>query len=211
MERIMRIVILTAMGLTAACGRGGAASDSTVVKDTITVAGPPAVPTVQAPPPPEQKASNPPAAQPTSAAASKTAAAAPASDSIRGTVSVTGTSFEKHVMVAEPGTHRRLEIIGPLATTIGRVAGTEVTVSGSLSGAQLEAKQFVVRVADGKPAIDGMLKTEGGSLFIVAADGMRTRIVAPPPPLVGKDGARVWITGDPAKGIASFGIIDPAR
>lgn len=206
----MRIVILAA-ALTTACGRGGAASDSTVVKDTITVAGPPAVPTTQASPPPQQTTADSRGAQPTPPTANKTSPAAAVTDSIRGVVSVTGTSFEKHVMIAERGTQRRVEVTGPLATTLGRVAGTEVSATGTFAGTQLEAKQFVVRAADGQPAIDGTLKTEGGSLFIVTADGTRTRIAAPPPPLVGKDGARVWITGDPAKSVASFGFIDPAR
>jgi hypothetical protein len=94
---------------------------------------------------------------------------------------------------------------------IGRTAGADVAVIGTLSGTSLEATSFVVRTVDGQPAIDGTLRTEGSTLYIVTADGTRTRIASPPPPLVGHDGARVWITGDPTKGVASFGFIDPAR
>jgi hypothetical protein len=114
-------------------------------------------------------------------------------------------------MIAERGTQRRLEIVGTQASLVGHVAGAEVSAAGTLSGTQLNAGRFLVRSVDGQPAIDGTLKTEGGSLFIVTADGARTRISAPPPPLVGHDGARVWITGDPTKAVSSFGFIDPPR
>jgi hypothetical protein len=201
----MRIVILAAAGV-AACGGAGSGADTAAARpDSTVVAGPPAVPATDAPAIPAQAPGNPRPA--TSAPAGSTAVA----DSVRGTVSVVGTSFEKHVMIAERGTQRRIEVTGALASMIGRVAGTEIAATGALSGTQLEAKQFVVRVADGQPAIDGTLRSEAGALFIVTADGTRTRITSPPPPLLGRDGARVWITGDPAKSVASFGFIDPAR
>jgi hypothetical protein len=131
-------------------------------------------------------------------------------DSVRGTVAVVGTSFEKHVTVAVPG-GRRVTITGSLAPMIGRTAGADVSVVGQSAGTSLEATRFVVRTVDGQPAIDGTLKTEGTTLYILTATGTRTRIVSPPPPLVGHDGARVWITGDPSRGVSSFGFIDPAR
>jgi hypothetical protein len=130
---------------------------------------------------------------------------------VRGKVSVVGTSFDKRVMIAEGGGQRRIEVTGPLASLVGHVAGTEVMAWGTLSGTQLDAGRFEVRSVDGEPAIDGKLETEGGTVYIVPASGPRTRIAAPPPPLTGRDGARVWITGDPAKGVSSFGFIDPPR
>jgi hypothetical protein len=114
-------------------------------------------------------------------------------------------------MIAERGTQRRVEVTGPLATMIGRVAGTEIMALGQRSGTRLEASGFAVRVVDGQPAIAGTLQSENGNLFIVTADGARAKIVAPPPPFAGREGARVWITGDPARSIASFGFIDPPR
>jgi hypothetical protein len=113
-------------------------------------------------------------------------------------------------MVAEQGSQRRVEIVGPVASLVGRVAGAVVTVLGSRSGTQLDASTFVVRSVDGQSAIDGTLKTEGGMLYIISS-GSRTRIAAPPPAFVGRDGARVWITGDPAVGVNSYGFIDPDR
>jgi hypothetical protein len=124
---------------------------------------------------------------------------------------VVGTSFEKRVMIAEQGTQRRVEVGGAISSLIGHVAGAEVVVFGMLLGPRIEAARFLVRSVDGQPAMDGSLKTENGVLYIVTAGGTRTRIVSPPPPLVGQDGARVWITGDPARGVSSFGFIDPPR
>ena len=133
------------------------------------------------------------------------------SDTVRGIISVTGTDRDHHVMIAPAGGGRRIEITGPTAPLIGHTSGADVWVSGLRAGTSLQAERFVVRTVDGSPALDGTLKTEGSTLYIVTDNGARTRIVSPPPPLIGHDGARVWITGDPAKGVASFGFIDPPR
>ena len=196
----MRVFIIGVLGV-AACGPGaGGGADTATRRETTIVAGPAAVPTTLTP------------AETAKSIAPADATTPPAkTDSVRGTVSVTGTSFEKHVMIAERGTQRRVEITGRLASMIGHVAGTDIVASGRMSGTRLEATRFVVRTVDGQPAIDGTLRTENGALMIVTADGSRTKIAAPPPPLVGREGARVWITGDPARSVASFGFIDPPR
>lgn len=113
-------------------------------------------------------------------------------------------------MIADRGTSKRVEVVGSLSALVGHVAGTEVVAVGSIAGTQINASRFVVRSVEGQPAIDGTLRTEGGILFIVTVEGKRTHIVAPPPALLGHDGARVWIAGDPARSI-TFGFIDPPR
>ena len=132
-------------------------------------------------------------------------------DSIRGTVSIVGTDRDRHVMVAPVAGGRRVEITGPMAPLIGHAAGADVSVTGKRAGTLLEAARFVVKTVDCAAALDGTLRTEGSTLYIITADGTRTRIVMPPPPLLGHDGARVWITGDPSRGVASYGFIDPPR
>ena len=196
-----------------ACASEGAKVESGG-RDSTIIAGAPAVPVSQ--PPAETGAA--PVTKTTTPVTNVPATKGPSStvtpsrpDSIRGIVSVVGTSFDKRVMIAERGTQRRVEVVGTQASLIGHVAGAEVSASGPLSGTQLNASRFVVRSVDGQAAIDGTLRTEGGALFIVTAEGVRTRITAPPPPLVGHDGARVWITGDPTKAVSSFGFIDPPR
>lgn len=217
----MRKTLLAGCVMLGACGGSGASADSATAHDSAIVAGTPAVPTTTVPadstqtpavtgvskqtstaptPPARGAAKQPPPPPPVSAAST---------DSVRGIVSVTGTSFDKHVMVAGGG--GRTEIIGSLTSLIGHVAGTEVSVVGKAVGKQLEATSFVVRSVDGQPAIDGTLKTEAGVLFITPVGGSRIRIANPPPPLLGIDGARVYITGDPSKGVSTFGFIDPPR
>lgn len=190
----MRKSVMFGCLVASACSGGQPKVDSASASDSIIVSGPPAVPTTLVPTPPK---SPPPAA-------------ASSMDSVRGIVSVTGTSFDRHVMIAAGG-NRRVEITGSLVRLIGHVAGADVSASGKTDGRNFDASSFVVRSVDGQPAIDGTLKTEGGALYIVTANGTRTRITAPPPPLQGQDGARVWITGDPSKGVSAFGFIDPPR
>ena len=210
----MRNLIIAAIGFgSAACSGAAAKVDTTASRDSNVVAGPPATTTS----PPAESAAGPlnkPLPPSTSRPNPVTSGppAIPAKlDSVRGIVSVVGTSFDKHVMIADHGVQRRVEVVGSLASLIGHVSGAEISAAGSMSGTQLNASRFLVRSVDGQPAIDGTLKTESGTLFIVTAEGTRTRIAAPPPPLVGHDGARVWITGDPAKSVSSFGFIDPPR
>jgi hypothetical protein len=209
----MRKVLIIACLASAGCARGGASADSTAAatpdsappRDSTIVAGPPAAPVTKASSTPTSSTPRPTSQTPVSPSGSTRL------DSVRGIVSVVGTSFEKRVMVAEQGTQRRIEVVGPQASVIGHVAGAELSVAGLVTGTRIDATRFVVRSVDGQPAIDGTLRTEGGILYIVSHAGTRTRIVTPPPPLVGRDGARVWITGDPAKGVSSFGFIDPPR
>src|SRR4051812_1146217 len=136
---------------------------------------------------------------------------APAGDTVRGIVSVVGTSRDQHGMIAPAGGGRRVELTGRSAALIGHPAGAAVMVAGPRSGTSIEPPRFIVRTVDGAPAIDGTLNREGSALFIVTSDGTRTRTAVPPPALDGHEGARVWITGDPSKAVSSFGFIDPPR
>jgi hypothetical protein len=212
----MRTSAIAAIGFGClACGTGTPRADTVAARDSSVVAGPPAAPSTPPSTPPSTQAVDagrvPGPAKTSSRSDSRSNASEARVDSVRGVVSVVGTSFDKRVMIAERGTSRRLEVVGPLATVIGHIAGVELTATGSLSGSRLDVARFLVRSVDGQPAIDGKLVTENGSLYIVTDSGARTRIATPPPPLVGHDGARVWITGDPARGVSSFGFIDPPR
>jgi hypothetical protein len=203
-----------------ACGGG---KGDAVTRDTVTIAGPPAVSIASSTPAktgataprtsPSKGSKKTPGGPVSGTNATGTTSVPPAplaaADSVRGIVSVVGTDRDRRVMIARPGSGRRVAITGPLAPLIGHVAGADVAVVGALSGSSLEATRFLVKTVDGAPALDGTLKAEGSALYIVTADGTRTRIVAPPPPLLGHDGARVWITGDPSRGVTSFGFIDP--
>ena len=217
-------VILACLISVAGCsGHRGPAQDSARA-DTSIVSGPPAVAPIP-PVPAVDSASRPQAApslsktsdarkspgvHPTAASlenrpkpstgALVTPGPTIATDTVRGIISVNGTDRDRHVMVAPLGGGRHVEVTGPVAPLVGHLAGADVWVAGTQSGTSLQAARFMVRTVDGMPALDGTLKTEGGALYIITDGGGRNRIVTPPPPLVGRDGARVWITGDPAKG-----------
>lgn len=212
--------ILGSVFIVMACRSSGDAKPDSIGRDSTTVAPPP---TVTVAPPTDSIASRPrttPADARKSPGGSKTTpttkpvfvppppAPAPVTASVRGIVSVVGTSRDKRVIVT-PAAGARMMVTGPLAPLIGHLAGADLWVEGASSGTSLDAARFLVKTVDGQPAIDGTLKTEGSAIYIVTTDGTRTRIVAPPPSFVGHDGARVWITGDPSRGVASFGSIDP--
>ncbi|HET9424117.1 MAG TPA: hypothetical protein VFO55_02000 [Gemmatimonadaceae bacterium] len=215
----MRKTITIGCAVLIGCTRPGASADSAAARDSGVAAGPAAAPTTLAPVGDSARPGAPAIAPPSAGAPAPSSGSPPASsasqsspaDSVRGIVSVVGTSFEKQVVVAARGSGQRVEITGRLASLVGHVAGADVSVVGRLTAGKLEATRFVVKSVDGQPAIDGTLRTEGSALYIVTAGGARTRIVAPPPPLLGQDGARVWITGDPSRGVSSFGFIDPPR
>jgi hypothetical protein len=189
-------VIACCVGL-AACGGANAKRDS-APRDTSAIPGPPAVGATQAP---ESMVSH---LRPAPAVGG-------GADTVRGIVSVVGTDRFHQVTVARPGGGKHIGVTGPLAALVGHVAGADVWVAGTMTGTAIEATRFIVRTVDGASAIDGTLKTEGAILYIITADGSRKRIVTPPPPLVGREGARVWITGDPARAVEAYGFIDPPR
>lgn len=217
----MREIKILGCLVVAACAGSRASVDSAAARDSLVVSGPPAAPSSVTPSSDSGRSASPSAPVRQNTAPAQTGGATPAkptppaaattTDSVRGIVSVVGTSFEKRVMIAVTGTGRRVEITGPLAGLVGHVAGADVSVAGKSDGARLEASGFTVKAVDGQPAIDGTLKTEGSTLYIVTAGGARTRIAVPPPPLQGRDGSRVWITGDPSRAVSSFGFIDPPR
>ena len=230
-----KFVFLVCMTSTVACAGSRDGRQDSLHRDSTPIPGPPAVPATPTAAP-ESIAARPraggesrtvrprmssgvakatsdlPKPEPaTSSGTASSSAPIMPGDTVRGIVSVVGTDRDRHVMVAPPGGVRRVEITGHLAAIIGHTAGADVWVTGPRTGTSLEAQRFVVRMVDGMPALDGTLKTEGAMLYIVTVNGGRTRIVAPPPPLLGRDGARVWITGDPSRAVSSFGFIDPPR
>jgi hypothetical protein len=222
----MRKIVFSGLACIGLACRGGSGSAAdTTGRDTAVVRPPvlstvPDTPATVAPPPTGVASRSsatgtarrvPPASSVAAPNPGVQASDAQHSDTVRGIVSVNGTDRNKRTMIAPAGGGRHVEITGPLATIVARAAGTDVWVTGTSSGTSLAATRFLVRTADGAPAIDGRLRIEGGVTYIVPDDGTRIRIVNPPPSFQGRDGGRVWITGDPARGVAAFGFIDPPR
>src|SRR3954470_24382076 len=125
----MRNLIIAAVGFaSAACSGAAAKVDTAALGDSNVVAGSPATttspPAAESAKTPLKKPAQPPASRPD--AGGNTPAVAAKVDSVRGVVSVVGTSFDKHVMIADRGGQRRVEVVGSLSGLIGHVSGAEV-------------------------------------------------------------------------------------
>jgi nucleoside-diphosphate-sugar epimerase len=91
-------------------------------------------------------------------------------------------------------------------------SGADVVVRGRRTGDRaIEVSGYEVRTVDGVTAITGTLTAEGDRLVLVTDAGRRYPIARPPAPLREHVGARVWVTGDPATTIGSYGVLRPKR
>ena len=199
-------VVLAAM----ACARKPDGADTTHPADTSksdpAAATPPAVSppvaasrgdsTAKAPPPPRPAPGGSAASTPSSSATA----------TVRGTIAVTGTDRDRHVIVRQEGAPS-INLEGPLAMLVGRASGADVWVSGSRNGRILNVSSFAVRTVDGIPATDGQLVADGDRLVIVTPDGKRQTIANAPPALRQHVGGRVWVSGNLAQGPVAFGVI----
>ncbi len=137
---------------------------------------------------------------------------APASqlDSLVGIVSVTGTSFEQHVVLRVAGRAQTIVITSADSASLSRVAGTEVVVRGRVEGNLFRVVSFTVRRVDGAPVADGTLRREGG-LFVLETAGGRSEIGNAPASFGSMIGARIWVGGPLDTGPNVYGVITPAR
>jgi hypothetical protein len=132
-------------------------------------------------------------------------------DSARGIAAVVG-SIPVTQVVVRPTSGRPVTVTGPLASEIGVASGADVLVRGRRAAdGSIEATSYVVRSVDGVPAITGTLTADGDRLVLVTDDGRRHALARPPAPLRQHIGARIWITGDPAGAIGSFGVLRARR
>lgn len=103
-----------------------------------------------------------------------------------------------------------IALAGPLAAALSKVSGADVWVSGVRQGTRaFNVDRFLVRAVGGVPAMDGTLTArDGGLAIMITGEHTEHPIKSPPAALRSRVGQRVWITGDPQKTIAAFGVID---
>ena len=133
-------------------------------------------------------------------------AADAAADSVTGTVAITGTSFEKFVVLRGDG--RTISVVTKPADTsaIYSVAGAEIVAHGTRSADGFHLSRFRVSRVDGAAVIDGYLADSAGVL-ILRTPGATRQLGNPPAALRALVGSRVWIGGPLTTGPYTYGII----
>jgi len=134
-----------------------------------------------------------------------------APDSLRGTVSVTGTGFEQQLVFrSDNGEATILSAAAADSAALTRLGGVEMFVIGTTQDTRFRVSRFRALSVAGASVVDGIVRDEGGRLMIETTDG-RVPLGNPPVALRRLVGARVWVGGSMATGPNTYGIIAPAR
>lgn len=131
-------------------------------------------------------------------------------DSLTGIVSITGTSFERQIVLFSGSTATFLSAGAPDSAALSRLGGVEVLVVGRKSGNRFRVNHFTALSVAGAPVVDGILRSYGDRVVLETARGV-VPLGNPPTGLRALNGARVWIGGPLATGPNSYGVIVPAQ
>ena len=131
-------------------------------------------------------------------------------DSLTGIVSITGTSFEREIVLRSDDTAILLSAAAPDSAALSRLGGVEVLVVGRKSGNRFRVEHFTALSVAGSPVVDGILRNYGDRVVVETARG-QLPLGNPPTGLRALNGARVWIGGPLATGPNSYGVIVPAQ
>jgi hypothetical protein len=131
-------------------------------------------------------------------------------DSLTGIVSITGTSFERQIVLRSGDTATLLSAPAPDSAALSRLGGVEVLVVGRKSGNRFRVEHFTALSVAGSPVVDGILRNYGDRVVVETARG-QLPLGNPPTGLRALNGARVWIGGPLATGPNSYGVIVPAQ
>ncbi len=134
--------------------------------------------------------------------------AATAPDSLTGTVSITGTSFEQQLVLRSGDSSIYLSAAASDSAALSRIGGVEVMVRGKKSPRVFRVERFAAVSVAGSPVVDGVLRADGGRLVLETSHGRMT-LGNPPPALRSMIGARVWIGGSLDSGPNVYGLIIP--
>lgn len=127
-------------------------------------------------------------------------------DSSRGIISITGTSFQKAIVLRTSNGSVTLAPSAGDSVSLSRLGGIEVIVEGSRSSTSFRVDRFRAVSVEDRPVVDGIIRLENGRIFL-EHDGKRTLVGNPPTAFRSMPGARVWIGGPLATGPNTFGII----
>src|SRR5205085_5005220 len=125
---------------------------------------------------------------------------------VHGVVSVTGTSFEQHLVLEAGNGPLRLHASPSDSADLSRVQGAEVSVRGVDDTGGLRVRSFTVTRVGNSPAVDGIIRRDGDRLFL-EQNGSRLALGNPPAPFKDLVGARVWVQGSLTTGPNQYGVI----
>jgi len=131
-------------------------------------------------------------------------------DSLTGIVSITGTSFERQIVLRSGTTATLLLAAAPDSAALSRLGGVEVLVVGRRDGNRFRVVHLTALSVAGSPVVDGIVKIYGDRVVVETTRGPLP-LGNPPTGLRALNGARVWIGGPLATGPNSYGVIVPAQ
>ncbi len=134
---------------------------------------------------------------------------ATAPDSATGIISITGTSFEKQLVLRSGNSAINLSAAPSDSAALSRMGDVEVLVTGKRSPRKFEVSHFTAIRVGNYPVVDGVLRNDGGRLVLETAKG-RIPLGNPPSALRQMVAARIWIGGPLDKGPNVYGVIVPA-
>ena len=142
--------------------------------------------------------------------ASRTPPAAIEPDSLTGIVSITGTSFDQHVVLRSGDKVIPLSAAKSDSAALSRMGGVEVVVVGKRTPDHFRVERFTAVNVAGAPVVDGFVARAGDRLVLETTSGP-IPLGNPPTALRTMIGARVWIGGPLDKGPNTYGVIVPAH
>ena len=130
-----------------------------------------------------------------------------AGDSVAGTLRVVGSAPVNVRLVIETPAGS-VNVSGPAAEELRRLAGAEVTLLGQRRGADFDAADYRVRSIDGRPVTMGTVEgADGEYLRLRTTGGEVIYLVAPPAQL--RPGQKVWVQGPAGVIVQSSGTVRP--
>jgi hypothetical protein len=140
-----------------------------------------------------------------------------ATDTLRGVVRVAGPAPGRTMLVTSSGSAVELNSTDDM--TLRAADGLEITVYGrgaepsgtTPARSAFAVVRFSVRAVDGVAAVDGILVSRDGVIFIRLADGTSVPTPDAPAPLRAAVGARIYWAGPLAAAPIAYGILAPAR
>ena len=132
-----------------------------------------------------------------------------AKDTLRGEISIVGTSFEKRTVLKLPTQSVELTADSLVGNALTRVPGLTVLVAGNMTSSRvMNVVSFVALRANADSVLDGVVVRSGNGFALKNAQGTHA-LGYPPRSFSEMVGARIWIAGQFGKGPTIYGVIVP--